>query len=70
MAYGPDVDDLAGSELEQLRVVAGRLHREALAITADDTTGTITNAHPVEPGECWHAEYGALGLEPFTLTFI
>ncbi|HEX6422610.1 MAG TPA: fumarylacetoacetate hydrolase family protein [Acidimicrobiales bacterium] len=33
------------------------------------TTGTITNAHPVRTGEHWRADYGALGLEPFTLTF-
>lgn len=33
------------------------------------TTGTITNAHPVRAGERWRADYGALGLEPLTLTF-
>jgi 2-oxo-3-hexenedioate decarboxylase len=33
------------------------------------TTGTITNAHPVQPGERWRAEYGDLGLAPLTLTF-
>jgi 2-oxo-3-hexenedioate decarboxylase len=33
------------------------------------TTGTITNAHPVQADERWRADYGVLGLEPFTLTF-
>jgi 2-oxo-3-hexenedioate decarboxylase len=33
------------------------------------TTGTITNAHPVRAGERWRADYGALDLEPLTLTF-
>jgi 2-oxo-3-hexenedioate decarboxylase len=33
------------------------------------TTGSLTNAHPVRTGEQWHADYGALGLEPFRLTF-
>jgi 2-oxo-3-hexenedioate decarboxylase len=33
------------------------------------TTGTITNAHPVRAGELWRTDYGALGLEPLTVTF-
>jgi 2-keto-4-pentenoate hydratase len=33
------------------------------------TTGTVTDVHPVGAGEEWRADYGTLGLEPFTLRF-
>ncbi len=33
------------------------------------TTGTITDAWPVKPGETWSSDYGALGLEGLTVTF-
>lgn len=33
------------------------------------TTGTLTNAHAVAPGECWESDYGALGLEGLTVDF-
>jgi 2-oxo-3-hexenedioate decarboxylase len=33
------------------------------------TTGTITDAWPVVPGETWSSDYGALGLAGMTLTF-
>jgi 2-oxo-3-hexenedioate decarboxylase len=32
------------------------------------TTGTLTDAHAVRPGEMWRASYGTLGVEGFTLT--
>ena len=32
------------------------------------TTGTITDAWPVAPGETWSSDYGALGLQGMTLT--
>jgi 2-oxo-3-hexenedioate decarboxylase len=32
------------------------------------TTGTITDAWPVAPGETWSSDYGAFGLEGITLT--
>jgi len=32
------------------------------------TTGTITDAQPVQAGETWHANFGALPLRPFTAT--
>jgi 2-oxo-3-hexenedioate decarboxylase len=32
------------------------------------TTGTITNAWPIAPGERWESAYGTLGLEGLTLT--
>lgn len=31
------------------------------------TTGTLTNAHPINEGERWRAEFGDLGLDPLTL---
>jgi len=33
------------------------------------TTGTITDAWPIAPGERWTAEYGALGVDGLTLDF-
>jgi len=33
------------------------------------TTGTVTDAWPVAPGETWTSDYGALGLPGVTLTF-
>jgi len=33
------------------------------------TTGTVTDAWPVAPGETWTSDYGALGLPGITLTF-
>lgn len=33
------------------------------------TTGTITDAWPVAPGEVWSSDYGTLGLEGLTLHF-
>jgi 2-keto-4-pentenoate hydratase len=68
---GANVLDSPAHALGQLtRVVSEQPGAPGLAAGELVTTGTITNAHPVQPGERWHAEYGALGLEPFTLTFI
>ncbi len=50
------------------RVVSGQPGAPGLTAGELVTTGTITNAHPVRPGERWRADYGELGLEPFTLT--
>ncbi|MEP7183915.1 MAG: fumarylacetoacetate hydrolase family protein [Betaproteobacteria bacterium] len=33
------------------------------------TTGTLTDAWPVEAGQTWSSDYGALGLAALTLTF-
>jgi len=33
------------------------------------TTGTITDAWPVTPGETWTSDYGDLGIEGITLSF-
>jgi 2-oxo-3-hexenedioate decarboxylase len=50
------------------RVVSDQLGAPELAAGEVVTTGTITNAHPVRAGERWAADYGALGLEPLTVT--
>jgi 2-oxo-3-hexenedioate decarboxylase len=34
------------------------------------TTGTLTDAWPVAVGESWSSDYGALGLEGLTLSFV
>ena len=31
------------------------------------TTGTITDAWPVNPGETWRSDYGSLGIAGLTL---
>ena len=33
------------------------------------TTGTVTNAIPIAPGESWTCDYGSLGLAPLHVTF-
>ena len=33
------------------------------------TTGTVTDAWPVRPGETWRSDYGVLGLASLTLSF-
>jgi len=33
------------------------------------TTGTLTDAWPVAPGDTWSSDYGALGLESLTVAF-
>ena len=41
----------------------------ALAAGEIVTTGTITDAWPVAPGETWGSDYGSLGLGGLVLTF-
>jgi 2-oxo-3-hexenedioate decarboxylase len=50
------------------RVLAGLPQFPSLAAGEIVTTGTITDAWPVVPGETWSTDYGALGLEGITLT--
>ena len=50
------------------RVLAGLPQFPPLAGGEIVTTGTITDAWPVVPGETWSSDYGALGLEGITLT--
>jgi 2-oxo-3-hexenedioate decarboxylase len=33
------------------------------------TTGTVTRAFPVSPGETWATQFSGIGLEPLTVTF-
>jgi 2-oxo-3-hexenedioate decarboxylase len=42
---------------------------QAPALTAGEivTTGTITDAWPVEPGQAWSSDYGTLGMDGLTL---
>ncbi len=51
------------------RVLAGQPQFPPLAAGEIVTTGTITDAWPVAPGETWSSDYGALGLEGLTVTF-
>jgi 2-oxo-3-hexenedioate decarboxylase len=52
------------------RVVAGQPQFAPLATGEIVTTGTITDAWPVVAGETWTSNYGALGLDGLTLTFV
>jgi len=51
-----------------VRVLAGLPKFPPLVAGEIVTTGTITDAWPVAPGETWTSDYGALGLEGLTLT--
>ncbi len=50
------------------RVLAGLPQFPPLVAGEIVTTGTITDAWTVTPGETWSSDYGALGLEGLTLT--
>jgi 2-oxo-3-hexenedioate decarboxylase len=50
-------------------VLAGQPQFPPLAAGEIVTTGTVTDAWPVTPGETWTSDYGALGLPGLTLTF-
>jgi 2-oxo-3-hexenedioate decarboxylase len=50
-------------------VLAGQPRFPQLAAGEIVTTGTVTDAWPVVPGETWTSDYGALGLPGMTLTF-
>jgi 2-oxo-3-hexenedioate decarboxylase len=52
------------------RVVASQPQFAPLAAGEIVTTGTITDAWPVASGENWSSDYGALGLDGLTLTFV
>jgi 2-oxo-3-hexenedioate decarboxylase len=51
------------------RVLADQPRFPPLAAGETVTTGTLTDAWPVAPGETWSADYGGLGLEGLTVTF-
>jgi 2-keto-4-pentenoate hydratase len=50
-------------------VLAGQPQFPPLAAGEIVTTGTVTDAWGVAPGETWTSDYGALGLPGMTLTF-
>jgi len=52
-----------------VRVLATQPRSTPLAAREIVTTGTITDAWPVKPGETWTSDYGALGLTGLTLSF-
>jgi 2-oxo-3-hexenedioate decarboxylase len=49
------------------RVLADQPAMPPLAAGELVTTGTITDAWPVTPGETWSSDYGTLGLPGITL---
>ena len=51
------------------RAVAGQPQFPQLAAGEIVTTGTVTDAWPVKPGEVWSSDYGVLGLAGMTLGF-
>jgi 2-oxo-3-hexenedioate decarboxylase len=50
-------------------VLAGQPWAPPLAAGELVTTGTITDAHPVAPGETWHATFGTLGVRGLDVSF-
>ncbi len=50
-------------------LLADQPHAPKLAAGEIVTTGTITDAWPVAPGETWSSDYGELGIEGLTLSF-
>jgi hypothetical protein len=50
-----------------VRVLRGQPHAPSLAAGEVITTGTITDAWPVEAGEAWSSDYGTLGMPGLTL---
>jgi len=52
-----------------VRVLAGQPQFPSLSPGEIVTTGTITDAWPIAPGETWTSDYGTLGLEGLTLEF-
>ena len=50
-------------------MLAGQEQFAPLAAGEIVTTGTLTDAQPIEPGDEWTSDYGALELEGLTVTF-
>jgi 2-oxo-3-hexenedioate decarboxylase len=67
---GANVLDSPALALAHLaRLLAGQPQAPKLAAGEIVTTGTITDAWPIAPGEIWSSDYGALGLDGLTLQF-
>ena len=52
------------------RLVAAQPQFPPIAAGEIITTGTLTDAKPVNPGETWSADYGALGVDRLSLSFV
>jgi 2-oxo-3-hexenedioate decarboxylase len=63
------LDSPALALIHLARVLALQPQFPALAAGEIVTTGTVTDAWPVAPGETWRSDYGALGLSGLTLSF-
>jgi len=65
--------NVLGSPVQALahlvRVLAAQPRSPPLAAGEIVTTGTITDAWPVKPGQTWTSDYGTLGLAGLTLSF-
>ena len=67
---GSNVLDGPAHALRHLaRVLESQPRAPRLAAGEIVTTGTITDAWPVAPGETWRSDYGELGLRGVELTF-
>ena len=67
---GANVLDSPALALQHLaRVLAGQPKFSPLSAGEVITTGTVTDAWPVEPGQTWRSDYGILGLPGLTLAF-
>lgn len=68
---GANVLDSPALAVAHLANVLAR-HREHPPLEAGEivTTGTITDAWPVAPGETWSSDYGQLPLKGLTLEFV
>ena len=67
---GANVLDSPALSLAHLaRVLAEQPQFPPLAAGEMITTGTLTDAWPVKPGEVWSSDYGDLGLKGLTVTF-
>ena len=51
------------------RVLSSQSLHPQLAAGEIVTTGTVTDAWPVSPGETWHSDYGTLGISGLSVTF-
>ncbi|WP_422369254.1 2-keto-4-pentenoate hydratase [Pelagibius sp.] len=67
---GANVLDSPALSLAHLaRVLSEQPQSPPLAPGETITTGTLTDAWPVKPGEIWSSDYGDLGLEGLRVTF-
>jgi len=67
---GANVLDSPALALADLaRVLSKQPQFPPLAAGEVVTTGTVTDAWPIAPGETWSSDYGALGLQGLTVTF-